>query len=172
MHAVPRTVNAHESWCRAVAVKYIWQLQIALSSICVLMSFKTLVFSIETLVIPVFWLPSGTVYQQLVLIIVNSSSWVNVHIHVQYQLSNSGRAWASPEYTRNRKRCMYYLFVRDLAQQRLNAHSQTPRGRQLTVTGKGRHQRSRSIESRQCSMGVELKAVLKWLHRSPAHCER
>ena len=31
-----------------------------------------------------------------------------------------------------------YLFVRDLAWQRLNAHAQTPRGRP-TVTGKGRH---------------------------------
>ena len=33
-------------------------------------------------------------------------------------------------------------FVRDLAQQRLNAHAQTPRGRPLTVTGKGHHQRN------------------------------
>ena len=45
-----------------------------------------------------------------------------------------------------------YLFMGDLVQQRFNAHAQTPRGRPLNVTGKGRHQCIWKSESHQCSM--------------------
>ena len=47
--------------------------------------------------------------------------------------------------------------MRDLAWQRLNAHAQTPRGRPLTVTGKGHHQRNNDQSMVASAAWLELK---------------